>query len=73
MVIDAKPSDAMGKAKRDVINSFMSAIAEAQAKGMKEAQAFGIARAKQNKTDIYKGRKPFFTLGQVNLTVQMFG
>ena len=73
MVIDAKPSDAMRKPKRDVIHWFMSAIAKAQAKEMKEAQAFGIARAKQNKTDIYKGRKPSFTLGQVNLAVRMIG
>ena len=51
----------------------MSAIAKAQAKEMKEAQAFGIARAKQNKTDIYKERKPSFTLGQVNLAVRMIG
>ena len=52
--------------------SFMSAMAEAQAIAMKEAQAAGIAHAKQNKTDAYKGRKPSFTLEQVNLIMHMF-
>lgn len=72
MVFDARPSDAMGKAIRDAMLSFMSAMAEAQAIAMKEAQAAGIAHAKQNKTDAYKGRKPSFTLEQVNLIMQMF-
>ena len=38
MTFDAKPQDAMGKAVRDAMLSFMSAMAEAQAVAMKEAQ-----------------------------------
>ena len=73
MVFDAKPSDAMGKAEWDALLSFMSAMAEAQAVEMKEARAFGIACAKQNKTDAYKGRKPSLPSGQVNPIMQLFG
>ena len=46
MTFDAKPQDAMGKAVRDAMLSFMSAMAEAQAAAMKEAQAAGIAHAR---------------------------
>ena len=46
MTFDAKPKDAMGKAIRDAMLSFMSAMAEAQAAASKEAQAAGIAHAR---------------------------
>jgi len=72
MVFDAKPLDAMSKAVRDSMLSFMSAMAEAQTIAMKEAQAAGIAHTKSTKPEAYKGRKPSFTLQQVNQIIQMF-
>jgi len=72
MTFDAKPPDAMAKAIRDAMLSFMSAMAEAQALAMKEAQSAGIAHAKANKPDSYKGRKPSYTAAQVSLIMQRF-
>ena len=72
MPFDAKPPDAMAKAIRDAMLSFMSAMAEAQALAMKEAQSAGIAHAKANKPDSYKGRKPSYTAAQVSLIMQKF-
>ena len=73
MIFDAKPPDAMSKAVRDSMLSFMSAMAEAQTIAMKEAQAAGIAHAKSTNPEAYKGRKPSFSLQQVNLIMQKFG
>ena len=72
MTFDAKPPDAMAKAIRDAMLSFMSAMAEAQALAMKEAQSAGIAHAKAIKPDSYKGRKPSYTSAQVSLIMQRF-
>jgi putative DNA-invertase from lambdoid prophage Rac len=72
MTFDAKPTDAMAKAIRDAMLSFMSAMAEAQALAMKEAQSAGIAHAKAIKPDSYKGRKPSYTAAQVSLIMQRF-
>ena len=72
MTFDAKPTDAMAKTIRDAMLSFMSAMAEAQALAMKEAQSAGIAHAKANKPDSYKGRKPSYTATQVSLIMQKF-
>jgi DNA invertase Pin-like site-specific DNA recombinase len=72
MTFDAKPTDAMAKAIRDAMLSFMSAMAEAQALAMKEAQSAGIAHAKASKPDSYKGRKPSYTAAQVSLIMQKF-
>ena len=72
MAFDAKPTDAMAKAIRDAMLSFMSAMAEAQALAMKEAQSAGIAHAKATKPDSYKGRKPSYTAAQVSLIIQRF-
>ena len=72
MTFDAKPIDAMAKAIRDAMLSFMSAMAEAQALAMKEAQSAGIAHAKATKPDSYKGRKPSYTAAQVSLIMQKF-
>jgi putative DNA-invertase from lambdoid prophage Rac len=72
MIFDAKPTDAMAKAIRDAMLSFMSAMAEAQALAMKEAQSAGIAHAKATKPDSYKGRKPSYTAAQVSLIMQKF-
>jgi DNA invertase Pin-like site-specific DNA recombinase len=72
MTFDAKPTDAMAKAIRDAMLSFMSAMAEAQALAMKEAQSAGIAHAKATKPESYKGRKPSYTGAQVSLIMQRF-
>jgi DNA invertase Pin-like site-specific DNA recombinase len=72
MTFDAKPPDAMAKAIRDAMLSFMSAMAEAQALAMKEAQSARIAHAKAIKPDSYKGRKPSYTTAQVSLIMQKF-
>ena len=72
MTFDAKPLDAMAKAIRDAMLSFMSAMAEAQALAMKEAQSAGIAHAKATRPDSYKGRKPSYTAAQVSLIMQKF-
>ena len=72
MTFDAKPTDAMAKAIRDAMLSFMSAMAEAQALAMKEAQSAGIAHAKATKPDSYKGRKPSYTAAQISLIMQKF-
>jgi putative DNA-invertase from lambdoid prophage Rac len=72
MTFDAKPTDAMAKAIRDAMLSFMSAMAEAQALTMKEAQSAGIAHAKATRPDSYKGRKPSYTAAQVSLIMQKF-
>ena len=72
MVFDAKPKDAMGKAVRDAMLSFMSAMAEAQAVAMKEAQAAGIEHAKANNPKAYRGRKPSFTFEQIMQVMDKF-
>ena len=64
MTFEAKPKDAMSKAIRDAMLSFMSAMAEAQTIAMKEAQSAGIAHAKSQGSegrDKYRGRKPSYT------------
>ena len=65
MTFDAKPKDAMSKAVRDAMLSFMSAMAEAQAVASKEAQAAGIAHARGAAPTKYKGRKPSFSAKQL--------
>lgn len=72
MVFDAKPTDAMAKAVRDAMLSFMSAMAEAQAVAMKEAQAAGIENAKVNNPLAYRGRKPSYTFDQVLEVMEKF-
>ena len=72
MTFDAKPTDAMAKAIRDAMLSFMSAMAEAQALAMKEAQSAGIAHAKATRPDSYKGREPSYTAAQVSSIMQKF-
>lgn len=71
-VFNAKPFYAMGKAVKHAMLSFMSSMAEAQATAIKEATAAGIAHAKKNKPDAYKGREPSCTLEQVNPIMQLF-
>ena len=72
MVFEAKPKDALGKAVRDAMRSFMSAMAEAQAVAMKEAQAAGIEHAKANNPKAYRGRKPSYSFEQVMVIMDKF-
>ena len=74
MVFDAqlKPDDVMGKAVRDAMLSFMSAMAEAQAVAMKEAQAAGIEHAKANNPKAYRGRKPSYSFDQGMVIMDKF-
>lgn len=65
ITFDARPRDAMSKAVRDAMLSFMSALAEAQTIATKEAQAAGIAFAKASGEAKYRGRKPSFTADQL--------
>jgi putative DNA-invertase from lambdoid prophage Rac len=55
----------MQQAVRDALIAFMAAMAQAQAEATKEAQRAGIAHAKANEPEAYRGRKPSFTPGQV--------
>jgi len=71
MTFDAKPKDAMAKAVRDAMLSFMSAMAEANAVAMKEAQAAGIAHAKEKNPNTFKGRKPTFKYGDVRNVMEL--
>ena len=71
MTFDARPRDAMGKAVRDAMLSFMSAMAEAQAAAMTEAQAVGIAHARETDPTKYRGRKPSFTAEQLTHIEQL--
>ena len=71
MTFDAKPKDAMAKAVREAMLSFMSAMAEANAVAMKEAQAAGIAHAKEKNPNTFKGRKPTFTYGDVKNVMEL--
>lgn len=72
MTFDAKPADAMSKAVRDAMLSFMSAMAEAQAMASKEAQKAGIAHAKAfGGASKYRGRKPTYTHEQLEQIQQL--
>ena len=73
MVFEARPADAMSKAVRDAILSFMAAMAEAQAIANKEAQAAGIAHAKQLRPEAYKGRKPSYNHRHLEAIFEMSG
>lgn len=61
---DGSTKDPMQKAVRDALISFMAAMAQAQAEGMKDAQSAGIAHARASNPKAYLGRKPSFTREQ---------
>ena len=72
MTFDANPKDAMSKAIRDAILSFMAALAEANAVAAKEAQAAGIKRYKeQSGANPYRGRKPVYNEDEYNAALEM--
>jgi len=72
MTFDGSTSDPMQMAVRDAMIAFMAASAQAQAEATKEAQKAGIAHAKE-KEDLYRGRKPSFSRGQFETTVDLLG
>lgn len=63
MTFDGSTKDPMERAVRDALIGFMAAMSEAQGEATKQAQRAGIAHAKTN--GVYKGRKPTFTLNNV--------
>ncbi|WMS40824.1 recombinase family protein [Acuticoccus sp. MNP-M23] len=69
MTFDGSAKDPMSKAVRDAQLSFMAAMAEAQVETTREAQAAGIAAARERGT--YRGRKPSFDRQQLQSVVGM--
>ena len=60
LTFDGATKDPMQQAVRDALIGFMAATAEAQAEATREAQKAGIAHARQERPDAYRGRKPTF-------------
>ncbi len=69
MTFDGSSKDPMSKAVRDALLGFMAAMAEAQAETTKEAQAAGIALAREK--GVYRGRKPSFDADQLQQVIQL--
>jgi putative DNA-invertase from lambdoid prophage Rac len=67
MTFDGSTTDPIQKAVRDAMIAFMAATAQAQAEATKAAQKAGIAHAKQQGEVKYKGRKPSYTLAQLDI------
>src|ERR1700734_2836890 len=65
LVFDGATKEPMQMAVRDAVISFMAAPPKAQAEATKEAQRAGIEHAKA-RDDAYRGRKPSFTLQQLD-------
>lgn len=65
MVFDGATTDPVQMAVRDALIGFLAATAQAQAEASKEAQKAGIAHAKAQDSDAYRGRKPSFTRAQL--------
>ncbi len=57
-------TDPMQQAVRDALIGFMAATAQAQAEATKEAQIAGIAHAKEESANKYRGRKPSYSRKQ---------
>ena len=55
----------MGWNRTTALIGFLAATAQAQAEATKEAQKAGIAQAKVNEPDIYKGRKAELLKGTI--------
>lgn len=69
MTFDGTARDPMSKAVRDALLGFMAAMAEAQAETTREAQAAGIAAARDK--GAYRGRKPSYTRDQLRSIVEL--
>jgi DNA invertase Pin-like site-specific DNA recombinase len=72
MTFDGSTTDPIQQAVRDALIGFMAATAQAQAEATKEAQKAGIAHAK-TRQDKYLGRKPRYSLEQIQLVQEMTG
>lgn len=70
-IFDGSTKDPMQKAIRDALVSFMAAMAQAQAEGMKDAQRAGIEHAKATNEKAYRGRKPTFDRAQFTAVMDM--
>ncbi|WP_237481794.1 recombinase family protein [Lichenibacterium dinghuense] len=73
MVFDGATTDPVQMAVRDSLIAFMSATAQAQAEATKDAQRAGIAHAKANAGEKYRGRKPSFTADTLAQVRDMLG
>ena len=73
MVFDGATTDPVQMAVRDSLIAFMSATAQAQAEATKDAQRAGIAHAKANEGEKYRGRKPSFTADTLAQVRDMLG
>jgi putative DNA-invertase from lambdoid prophage Rac len=71
MTFDGSTSDPIQKAVRDALIGFMAATAQAQAEATKAAQKAGIAHARQQPENRYKGRKPSYTRKQFDIVRTM--
>ncbi|MBJ3778895.1 recombinase family protein [Acuticoccus sp. 2012] len=69
MTFDGASTDPMTRAVRDALLGFMAAMAEAQAETTKEAQAAGIAAARER--GVYRGRKPSFDREKLDKVVEL--
>jgi putative DNA-invertase from lambdoid prophage Rac len=67
MIFDGSTTDPIHKAVRDAMIAFMAATAQAQAEATKAAQKAGIAYAKQQPENRYKGRKPSYTRSRFDI------
>ncbi|MGY6703722.1 recombinase family protein [Roseinatronobacter sp.] len=71
MTFDGATKDPMQEAVRDALIAFMAATAQAQAEATKEAQKAGIEAARENKPQVYRGRKPSYSREQFTLVQDM--
>lgn len=72
LTLDGSTSDPMQAAVRDALVGFMAAMAQAQAEATREAQAAGIAHAREAGRG-YLGRKPSFTRAQLGEVRELLG
>ncbi len=73
LVFDGSTKDPIQQAIRDAMIAFMAATAEAQAEATKEAQKAGIAYAKGEGNQKYRGRKPQFNRDQFDRVLELVG
>ena len=72
LTLDGSTADPMQAAVRDALVGFMAATAQAQAEATREAQAAGIAHAREAGRG-YLGRKPSFTRAQLDVVRDLMG
>ena len=72
LTLDGATADPMQSAVRDALVGFMAATAQAQAEATREAQAAGIAHAREAGRG-YLGRKPSFSRAQLDEVRDLIG